>query len=156
MKSKIQIPQPYLQFSEADKAEMEEFLQNIKLLVNTLGYKLFDKLVSSKVEQRENTFQIKKEEKIDAKGILTNEGFVILKGSKITGKLGTSITKSLINLRTKLIDQKIIDSETLIFRENYLFSSPSTAANLVTGRSANGRTEWKMKNGKTLKQFEEE
>lgn len=142
--------------SEADEAEMEEFLQNIKLLVNTLGYKLFDKLVSSKSEQDKNNFQIKKGEKINANGIPTNEGFVILKGSKVTAKLGTSITNSLINLRTKLIDQKIINSETLIFQENFLFSSPSTAATLVLGRSANGLTEWKMKNGKTLKQFEKE
>ena len=142
--------------SEADKAEMEEFLQNIKLLVNTLGYKLFDKLFTSKTEQRKNTFEIKKGEKIDAKGIPTNEGFVILKGSRITNKLGTSITNSLINLRKQLIQQNIINPETLVFQEDYLFSSPSTAATLVTGRSANGLSEWKMRNGKSLKQFEEE
>lgn len=142
--------------SEADEAEMEEFLENIQLLVNTLGYKIFDKLLSSNKKQRKNNFHIEKGEEINATGIPTIEGFVIFKGSKITPKLGTSLTTSLTNLRDKLITKKIIDSETLVFQEDYLFSSPSTAATMVRGRSANGLTEWKMKNGKTLKEFEEE
>lgn len=142
--------------SEADEAEMEEFLEKIKLLVNTLGYKIFDKLLSSNTKQRANNFIIKKGDKIDAKGTPTNEGFVILKDSKVTDKLGTSITASLINLRNKLIKENILDGENLVFNEDYLFSSPSTAATLILGRSANGLTEWKMKNGKTLKEFEGE
>ena len=32
--------------------------------------------------------------------------------------------------------------------------SPSTLAVMVMGRSANGLTEWRNKNGKTLKEFE--
>ncbi len=40
------------------------------------------------------------------------------------------------------------------FKEDYVFSSPSTAAMVVLGRNANGLTEWKLKNGKTLKEFE--
>ena len=38
--------------------------------------------------------------------------------------------------------------------EDYLFSSPSTAAVIVMGRNANGLTEWKLKDGTTLKDFE--
>lgn len=34
------------------------------------------------------------------------------------------------------------------------FSSPSTAAVIITGRNANGLTEWKTKTGKTLKDIE--
>lgn len=142
--------------SEADEAEMEEFLNNIKLLVNTLGYKIFDKLLSINKLNKKETFYIEKENLINAKGIPTSEGFVILKDSKIAEKLGTSITASLVNLRNKLIDENILDPKTLIFKEDYLFSSPSTAATMVRGRSANGLTEWKLKNGKTLKEMEGE
>ena len=42
----------------------------------------------------------------------------------------------------------------MIFVKDYLFSSPSAAAAVVLGRSANGLTEWKLKNGTTLKEFE--
>ncbi|WP_419193773.1 DUF4357 domain-containing protein [Novipirellula herctigrandis] len=36
------------------------------------------------------------------------------------------------------------------FTQDYLFGSPSTAAAVVLGRSANGWVEWKDKNGATL------
>ena len=41
-----------------------------------------------------------------------------------------------------------------IISDDYIFSSPSAAAAIVLGRNANGLTEWKLKDGKTLKEFE--
>ena len=41
------------------------------------------------------------------------------------------------------------------FTQDYTFSSPSLAAQVVLGRSANGRTEWKDPTGKTLKALQE-
>lgn len=38
---------------------------------------------------------------------------------------------------------------------HYAFSSPSTAVAVVPGRSANGRTEWKDGQGRTLKELQE-
>ena len=40
------------------------------------------------------------------------------------------------------------------FTDDYIFSSPSTAAVMIMGRNANGLTEWKNMNGKTLKEYE--
>ena len=37
----------------------------------------------------------------------------------------------------------------------YVFASPSTAAGVVQGRTANGRIDWKTKEGRTLKQLQE-
>jgi hypothetical protein len=42
----------------------------------------------------------------------------------------------------------------LEFTEDYVFSSPSTAAVMVMGRNANGLEEWKLPNGKTLRNAE--
>ena len=42
------------------------------------------------------------------------------------------------------------------FTQDYSFSSPSTAAAVAMGRSANGRIEWKDKSGKALKAIQEE
>jgi Domain of unknown function (DUF4357) len=41
------------------------------------------------------------------------------------------------------------------FSQDYSFSSPSTAAAVVLGRSANGRVEWKAADGRTLKEIQE-
>ena len=142
--------------SEADEAEMQEFLHNIKLLVNTLGYKIFDKLYSPNDTKLVARFFIKKNSKIDAAGLPTNEGFVVLKGSKIANKLGTSVTTSLINLRNRLLKFEVIDPKEYVLKEDHLFSSPSTAATFVLGRSANGLKEWKLNNGKSLKECEDQ
>jgi hypothetical protein len=37
-----------------------------------------------------------------------------------------------------------------VFQQDYIFNSPSAAAATILGRSANGWTSWKDKNGKTL------
>jgi hypothetical protein len=38
----------------------------------------------------------------------------------------------------------------LIFRQDYIFNSPSTAAGVLLGRSSNGWQMWKKKAGMTL------
>ena len=40
------------------------------------------------------------------------------------------------------------------FSQDYVFTSPSTAAAVVLGRSANGRIEWKDGQGRTLKELQ--
>lgn len=56
----------------------------------------------------------------------------------------------------ELVQKGIIreDEEEILFLEDYLSSSPSFAASLLMGRSANGWREWKMSNGKTLDEME--
>jgi len=64
--------------------------------------------------------------------------------------------KSLINIRKKLIENEtIIKTEKgLVFAMDYEFSSPSSAVAILMGRNANGLKEWKLKSGKTLKEYE--
>ena len=65
---------------------------------------------------------------------------------------------SFITLRETLIANGVLieKGEYYEFAEDYIFSSPSTAAITVMGRSANGLTEWKQKDGKTLREFEKD
>ena len=42
----------------------------------------------------------------------------------------------------------------LVFEEDYLFSSPSSAGSQVLGRNTNGWDKWKSKDGKTLDEVE--
>lgn len=142
--------------SESDRAEMEEFIENIKMLVNTLGHKVFDEKREFKPKQKQEIFAIKAARGADGLGEPTSDGFVVFKGSKAASTIVNSMTPSFVKLRKNLIDDGIlIDKiEYFEFSEDYIFSSPSTAAVMVMGRNANGLTEWKQKDGKTLKEFE--
>lgn len=146
--------------SESDKEEMEEFIENIKLLVNTLGYNIFDEILQVNSNPKEvelNTFYLEAARGANAKGQMTNEGFAVIKGSKIAINITNSFPKNWIKLREQLMEEaiiKIIDGE-YIFERDFLFSSPSAAAAIVMGRSANGLTEWKLKDGRVLKSLEQ-
>jgi hypothetical protein len=142
--------------SESDRAEMEEYIENIKLLVNSLGHKVFEEKREIKQQHRQNTFMIKSARGADGLGEPTSDGFVVLKGSKAAGTIVNSMTSSFVKLRDKLIDDNVLvdKGDYLEFSDDYIFSSPSTAAVMVMGRNANGLTEWKTKDGKTLKEFE--
>jgi hypothetical protein len=144
--------------SESDQSEMEEFLDNIKILVNALGYKIFEDLrkPQSHEELKTNTFFIDAARGANATGQMTNEGFVVLKGSQIANSITNSFPKNWVTLRENLIEDGIIRylDEKLILLEDVLFFSPSAAAAVVMGRSANGLTEWKLENGRVLKSVE--
>jgi len=146
--------------SESDKAEMEEFLANILTLVSTLGYNAFEQIrqVDTKVQSDEekDLFYISAVRGADGIGKTTNEGFVVFENSQVADPVTNSYPKTMQELRDTLISEGVIvkEQEKMIFKRDYLFSSPSSAAMIIMGRSANGLTEWKMKSGKTLQDFE--
>jgi hypothetical protein len=142
--------------SESDRAEMEEFIEYIKMLVNTLGHKVFDEKREFKPKQKQESFFIKAARGADGQGEPTSDGFVVFKNSKAASTIVNSMTPNFITYRQKLIDEGVLvdKGEYFEFSDDYIFSSPSTAAVMVMGRNANGLTEWKNKDGKTLKEFE--
>ena len=142
--------------SEYDQAMLEEFMSNAKLLVNTLGYKVFESLEETAIKQNQNEliFKINAARGAQAKGIIVTDGFAVLKDSVIASTTTPSMSPALQKLRNKLLEEKIVDSN-FTFTKNYIFTSPSLAAAIVMGRNANGRTEWKTNDQKTIKDFEE-
>lgn len=142
--------------SESDKSEMEEFIDNIKMLVNTLGHKVFDGRREIVPKLKQDIFSIKATRGSDAQGEPTSEGFVVFKGSKASSTTVPSLSPSFATLRQSLIDKGILTllGDNYEFTEDYLFSSPSTAAVMILGRNANGPLEWKLANGKNLREFE--
>ena len=135
---------------------MEEFIEYIKMLVNTLGHKVFEEKREFKLKQKQAIFYIKAARGADGQGEPTSDGFVVFKGSKAAGSTVPSMTSGFLTLRQKLIDQGVLmdREEYLEFQEDYIFSSPSTASTIVLGRNSNGLLDWKMKDGKPLKDFE--
>jgi hypothetical protein len=143
--------------SESDTAEMEEFIGNVKILVNTLGHKVFeDKRETSGGKKSKNTFYIKATRGADASGEPTSDGFVIFEGSEIAHSTVPSITKSINDQRDRMVNSNSVTNKDgkLFLNEDYVFSSPSAAACIVLGRNANGLTEWKLKDGTSLRDFE--
>lgn len=143
--------------SEPDTAEMEEFIAHIKLLIGTLGYKIFEPLISEpKAASKSKVLHLRGTRGADARGMSTPDGFAVIKGSLLANITTKSFIENYVRIREKLITDKIIvqDGQVLRFTKDFLFSSPSTAASIVMGRSANGLTEWKTEDGRTLKDLE--
>jgi len=144
--------------SEADQAEMEEFIEYVKMLINTMGFKVFEPLVkeTAEVNTQSEFLYVTAARGANGKGKRVSDGFVVFKGSEIASDPPLSFPKSFSTLRNELLESEIIrevDGK-LVFQNDYLFSSPSAAAAVVMGRSANGLTEWKDSSGRVLKSIE--
>lgn len=163
--------------TEEKESELDDFIEYSKMVLGVLGYKLFIPLVKESVEEivEENEEEIVDEEKseenkdltlylsrkikrsgrtIEAKCIKTDKGFKVLKGSMIEEIDSKSIPKTIKVIRRKCrIRNKIVDGKLV---GDHLFTSPSSAAEFVLGMNTkNGRTDWKTKDGLTLKELEE-
>jgi len=136
--------------SEADMADMESFIQDMLKVFPLVGLSIFEK-PEQVVEERELLYI--KAKGIIAKGYETSSGFVVLKGSESVINEVPSIHDYLTSLRSDLIKKGVLQAKDghYVFTENYLFSSPSTAAGVVESRNSNGRICWKDSTGKTLK-----
>ncbi|MEK3763445.1 GIY-YIG nuclease family protein [Solibacillus sp. FSL K6-4121] len=146
---------PMPSISEADCAEMDEFISNLLMMVNTLGHKLFEEIKDNLDSTNSEAWYINAARGAKAKGVQTQEGFVVLKESRIAISIVDSFSERLIAKRDDLIHSGKIQfiNDEYIVMEDLLFSSPSLAAAIVMGRSANGLAEWKDTYGKSLKDF---
>ncbi len=147
--------------SESDQAEMVEFALNIKLLLGTLGFKVLEPLVESAGKRspdssEQEVFYLTGVGEVSAQGHQSTEGFVVYKDSIARVDTVASLPKSYFKLRGDLIKDEVVErkADCLVFKDNYLFSSPSAAATVLLGRSANGLIEWKTQAGTTLKEHE--
>ena len=139
---------------ESQTAAMEEFIDNVKILINTLGYKVLEPAV-------QNMFGSNHKEKLlylnmgsaKATGIVTTEGFVLFAGATVNGKtFSKSLSKGAATLRKKIFDAGKVKE--LVTTEDIIFSSSSAAAVFVTGYSVSGPANWKNKAGITLKEID--
>lgn len=129
-------------------ADLMDNFETIKVLFSALGYPIFEK-IGNEVQNDDLYYKGKD---ASARGEYTDEGFVVFRGSKCNLVETSSAGLWVINLRKELIKSGILieHDDVLRFTENSIFTSPSAAAAVVLGRSANGWTEWKDKNGNTL------
>lgn len=143
---------------ESDREDMEVFLEKMLQVLPVLGVEAFVLAISK--EQRETkrellTCIIKD---ITASGYLTPNGIVVLAGSRAVLQERSSAKNypGVLTQRRKLIEENDLVSNdgALVFSKDIEFSSPSAAAVVIHGGSANGLMAWKDSQGKTLKELE--
>ena len=139
--------------TESMEADLLDNFETIKILLATLGFPIFEEIRKSTSKKKE--LLSCKGKDATAHGEMIDDGFVVLKGS-IANKHETKTAGTWVTgMRTKLLDDKILVQKdgVLIFDEDFVFGSPSAAAAAVLGRRANGWTEWKNSEGKTIDQI---
>lgn len=138
---------------ESQVAVMEEFVANVRILINALGYKVFEPVVQQDVSKAEEDVLYISTGGLCARGVVTTEGFVVLAGSAVNEKTSIkSLSPGVVKIREKMFkDGKI---ENLKTTEDILFSSSSAAAGFLLGYSVSGPGTWKNSSGITLKDLE--
>jgi hypothetical protein len=139
--------------SEPDTAETEAFLLEMLLIYPVLGVQVFQKAD----EQPSRTVELHLVGKgTTARGTETPDGFVVFAGSLARADEVPSIHAYGTQLRAALVEsgRLVPDCDHLRLTEDYVFSSPSTAAMVMLGRTSNGRLEWKTSDGVSLKSLQ--
>jgi len=140
--------------SEADGADAEGYLADLLLCLPVVGVSLFEKPRATGSRKDDLFLRAKG---IEARGYDGAEGFVVRKGSTAVQTEVPSNPVNLTELRRTLVEKGVIADADGVYRfaQDYTFGSPSTAAGVVLGRSANGRVEWKDGQGRSLKEMQE-
>lgn len=144
--------------SDADIADAEGFLQDLLLCLPTIGISVFETTDIPLSKQGETVQELYITAKgIDAKGVDTAAGFVVRAGSTAVKTETAGLQEYLKQIRRTLLSKGVLVEKEgfLLMSQDYIFNSPSTAAGVLLGRSANGRTEWKDSKGISLKQIQE-
>ena len=123
---------------------MDEFFEDVKFLASFIGCNIFD--ISQ--PKTEHIFYAKGRD-YNAKGFYSSSGFTVLKGSVVAKSMTPSFNWK--EKRTLMLQEyTMLEDGNLVMTSDKTFPSPSTAADFCLGRSANGWTIWKDKDGNTL------
>lgn len=142
----------YNRLPESDTADMEYFLEQIQVVLPALGFTFLKemKYPSEALKTDHHTLQSSQAAEVKAEFYLKNarariiDGeFYVLKGSEVRREVTAANHTYTKNLRPQLFENKVIDSTTYTFAQDYVFSSPSAAGAVILGRVSNGPRDWK-------------
>lgn len=143
--------------AEADQAMLDGFLEEMLTLYPVMGLTAFEVPRAIDVETKVKLFCSGPDAL--AEGYETVDGFVVLAGALLRKQAVPSRNGSITKrLHAMYAEGLLVDENDRQWRlpDDHVFASPSTAADAVLGRSANGRTEWKTADGTTLKEIQEQ
>jgi hypothetical protein len=144
---------------ESDREDMEVFLTRIRQLLPVLGSDILAPIAQPTSKSQRGGMLFCRLKGAEARGQRTPNGFVVFRGSTavLEDRPSAQSYPYVLTQRKELIaDGTLIEKEGLfLFTKDSEFSSPSAAAAVIHGGSANGLTAWKNEDGKSLKQLDE-
>lgn len=144
---------------EADVANMEQFLSNLKTILPVVGLDMLKpqpravKQSAQPIAERvtdDVLFEIRHKSGVKATAVEEDGEFIVLEGSEARYETGYA-GHSYVELKEQLIAEGVLSNltgEKMRFVKPWAFKSPSAAAAIVLDRSSNGRIEWKVKGSK--------
>jgi len=153
---------------EAEEAEMTQFLEQVRTLLGIFGITEFEparpratpppatKKSPGPVKAAPPTFFFKASG-LQAEGVLDDAGFIVRKGSRARKAASSALSSYKLATRQELIVGGVLKEAggELKFTQDFLFTSSSAAASVISGTSMNGRIVWKLADGTTLRDWEE-
>lgn len=153
---------------EADISDMAVFQDNLEAVLPALGMDFLRPTKTASSPTRDETapavsgaleLDLKHKSGLKARALEINGEYIVQSGSQVQADPDYSMNQY-GDLRDQLIKdgtiRQVNGSQFLEFVEDYAFKSPSAAAAVIIGRNANGRRNWKVKNGQTLKQWQDQ
>lgn len=142
--------------SAPDRADMEVFLENMLGMLPVLGVHAFEQ-APAPVGKRVVLLTCKGKG-VEAQGFESTQGFVVKAGSRAVADVTPTFEqmRGTRELRGDLIESGVLvlDGASYRFTQDYVFTAPSAASDMVLGGSSNGRTMWKDAQGRTLKELQ--
>jgi hypothetical protein len=137
---------------EADRANMENFLMNLRVVLPVIGLDLLKPqpapitaIKSAQSPSLAAQFELDHKSGIKAHAIEEDGEFIVLKGSEAIKDAGYA-SNSYGPLREGLIKNGTLQiapsGDRYVFTSSHTFRSPSAAAATVLDRNSNGRREW--------------
>jgi hypothetical protein len=147
---------------ESDVADMEFFIDQLKIVFPVVDLDFLRQTPNSiQVLQEQPNLKFEKfylrveKYSIDAVGLENGDEFVVFAGSKGTNNKFQH--NQYAQLRESLISEGIVSSNEsgITFEKDWAFKSPSAAAAVLLNRNSNGRREWKLSDGRTLREVQD-
>ncbi len=141
--------------SESDRCEAETFLEEMLVIYPLLGIDAFTPAPAQRTDPASVLSMHGRG--IAATGRDSAEGFIVFEGSRAAKDEVPSLTDYVRRLRASLIAAGVLidGGSSLRLAQDYTFGSPSFAAAVMLGRTANGRAEWKDRLGRSLRSIQE-
>ena len=153
---------------EPDEIEMQEFISQARLLLGSLGYNIFETQVAppmSLAQPIQSHATAWPEFQYAGDGfratciVDTDAGqFIVKSGSTSRKEETASLQPTYRNLRKQLVGSGVLVEKTIgtyTFTQDYPFSAPTAAAQVVSGSTVNGRSVWKTYNNQTLADWQD-
>ena len=147
-----------------DRSAMEEFIDQTKTLVGALGCDLFKSVYSPPVQAPAGRllsssvqFEFQGQGFAAQMMVTASAEIVVKSSSRARSRMTPTVPKGIAALRADLLASGVLSDQagSLIFSQDYMFSSVSAAAAVVYGGSANGRISWRLPDGRTYADWEE-